>query len=91
MLSAMDSPPRLQFPCSYPIKVLARAGAGLRESLDAIFLRHAGPDALANITERPSAQANFVGVTYVINAVSEAQIAALFAELKSCPAVLMVL
>ena len=87
----MESPPRLQFPCAYPIKVMARAGPGLRPALDAIFSRHAGAEALSHVTERPSAQAHFVGVTYVIQAHSEGQIAALFAELKTCPSVLMVL
>ena len=87
----MDRPKLLQFPCNYPIKVMAKTGPGLRATLDAILTRHAGPSALANMTERPSRQANFVGVTYVIQAHSEAQIAALFADLKACGDVLMVL
>jgi putative lipoic acid-binding regulatory protein len=91
MLGAVKASPQLQFPCPYPIKVLARSGAELRAALDAILTRHAGPGALASVSERPSAQANYVGVTYVIQAVSEAQIAALFADLKACPAVVMVL
>jgi putative lipoic acid-binding regulatory protein len=70
---------------------MARAGPELRTALDAILARHGGPAALANVTERPSKQANFVGVTYVIQAHGEAQIAALFAELKTCPDVLIVL
>ncbi len=70
---------------------MARSGLGLRETLDAILTRHAGPSALARVSERPSRQANFVGVTYVIQAQSEAQIAALFADLKTCSEVLMVL
>jgi putative lipoic acid-binding regulatory protein len=70
---------------------MARVSPGLRGTLDAILARHAGPAALASVTERPSKQAHFVGVTYVIQAQGEAQIAALFAELKACPDVLMVL
>jgi putative lipoic acid-binding regulatory protein len=70
---------------------MARAEAGLRVMLDAIVERHAGAGALTAVRERPSAQANFVGVTYTIRAENEAQIAALFAELKQCQAVLMVL
>ena len=87
----MDSPKLLQFPCDYPIKVMARTAPGLRATLDVILTRHAGPSALVNITERPSRRANFVAVTYVIQAHSEAQIAALFADLKACSDVLMVL
>jgi putative lipoic acid-binding regulatory protein len=87
----VDTPPLLQYPCDYPIKVMARASPELRATLDPILARHGGPAALANVTERPSKQAHFVGVTYVIRAHGEAQIAALFAELKTCPAVLMVI
>jgi uncharacterized protein len=87
----VETPRLLQFPCEYPIKVMARAGPELREALDAILTRHAGTNALAGVTERPSAQANFVSVTYMIWAVSEAQIEALFAELKQCPAVMVVI
>lgn len=70
---------------------MARAETGLRARLDAIVCRHAGPEALSEVRERPSAQANFIGVTYIIRAENEAQIAALFADLKQCQAVLMVL
>ena len=90
-LSRVDTRRLLQFPCDYPIKVMARTAPGLREALDLILTRHAGPAALARVTERPSRQANFVGVTYVIQAHSEAQISALFADLKTCADVLVVL
>jgi putative lipoic acid-binding regulatory protein len=43
------------------------------------------------VSERSSAQNRFIGITYVIHARSEEQIAALFGALKVCPAVLMVL
>jgi hypothetical protein len=87
----VDKPSLLQFPCDYPIKVMARAEAGLRDMLDPIIQRHAGPQALATARERPSSQANFIGITYIIEARDEAQIAALFADLKQCPAVLLVI
>jgi len=91
MLVAMDEPQRLQFPCEYPIKVVARTVPELRGILDEVFARLAGPDALARVSERPSGQGNFVSVTYVIEAQSEAQISALFEELKLCESVMMVL
>ncbi len=82
---------KLRFPCDYPIKVMARAEAGLRTRLDAIVEHHVGPLALSAVTERPSAQRNFLSITYVIRARSRAQIAKLFAALKLCPQVLLVL
>lgn len=87
----MTEPPRLQFPCAYPIKVVSRSVPDLRRTLDEVFSRLAGPAALSQVSERPSGQGNFVSVTYVIEAQSETQISALFQELKQCPSVVMVL
>lgn len=87
----MAEPPRLQFPCEYPIKVVARTVPDLRQVLDEVFARLAGPGALDRVSERPSGQGNFVSVTYVIEAQSEAQISALFQQLKLCESVMMVL
>ena len=87
----MDVRERLEFPCAYPIKVLMRADAGLRESVDAAVGRHAGPAVAAAAQARQSAQGNFSGVTYTIQARDERHIAELFAELREIPGVLMVL
>jgi len=87
----MNEPPRLQFPCEYPIKVVARAVPDLRSTLDEVFARLAGPDALGRVSERPSGRGNFVSVTYVFEAQSEAQISAIFAELRIYEPVMLVL
>jgi putative lipoic acid-binding regulatory protein len=86
-----DVPQRLSFPCDYPIKVMVRVEDGVRSHIDAILERHVGPLDLAVVTERPSAQGNFLGITYVIRATSQDQIAMLFAALKLCPQVMLVL
>ncbi len=87
----MSEPPRLNFPCDYPIKVMVRAEEGIRSHIDAIVERHAGPLDLSTVGERASAQQRFLSLTYVIRATGEPQIAGLFAELKRCPQVMMVL
>ncbi len=81
----------LQFPCRYPIKVMIRATASLRAQLDLIVTRHAGTPGAADISERASRHRNYASVTYMIEARDEAQIAALFAELKVTPGVVMIL
>lgn len=86
-----DTPPQLSFPCDYPIKVMVRADPGVRDRVDAIVERHAGPVDLSAVTEHSSAQKRFLAITYVIRAASESQIAALFEALKLCPQVLLVL
>lgn len=88
---ASDVPERLSFPCDYPIKVMVRVEDGVRSQVDTIVERHAGPIDLAAVTERPSTQGNFLGITYQIRAVSPEQIAQLFAALKECPQVMLVL
>lgn len=89
----MDTPPppRLSFPCTYPLKVLVRAEAGVRSHVDAIITQHAGPVDLSTVIERPSAEGRFLGITYVIEARGEQHIAGLFEALKRCPQVLLVL
>jgi len=93
MVAAMSSdvPPRVSFPSDYPIKVMVRMEDGVRRQVDAIFERHAGPIDPDAVTERPSAQGNFLGITYVIRATGQQQIAELFAALKQCPQVMLVL
>jgi putative lipoic acid-binding regulatory protein len=93
ILAAMssDAPERVSFPCDYPIKVMVRVEDGVRSHVDAIVERHAGPLDLAAVTERPSARGNFLGITYVIRATGQDQIAQLFAALKLCPQVMLVL
>jgi len=86
-----DPPERLNFPCDYPIKVMVRAEDGVRSQIDDIVGRHAAPLNLSTVVERPSSQKNFMGITYVIRANSPEQIAQLFADLKLCPHVLLVL
>jgi uncharacterized protein len=86
-----DTPERVTFPCDYPIKVMVRVDDAIRSQVDAIIERHAGPLDLMAVTERPSAQGNFLGITYVIRATSQDQIAQLFAALKLCPQVMLVL
>lgn len=87
----MEQQSLLTFPCDYPIKVMARDEPGLRAQLDEIMRRHATDLDESRTSERPSAQKNFLSVTYIIRAHNAEQIGALFAELKTVPSVLLVL
>lgn len=86
-----ETPERVNFPCDYPIKVMVRAEEGVRARVDEIVERHASPLDRSSVVERPSSQKNFMGLTYVIRATSVEQIAELFAALKECPQVVLVL
>jgi putative lipoic acid-binding regulatory protein len=70
---------------------MVRARAGVRDQIDAIIEQHAPPLDRGAITERPSAQNNFIGLTYLIRATGPEQITQLFEALKRCADVLLVL
>ena len=55
---------------------------GFRARVDAIVLRHAPRSTPGAVTERPSANGNFLSITYLLRAESRAQIEALVAELE---------
>ncbi|MGH8227634.1 MAG: YbeD family protein [Steroidobacteraceae bacterium] len=84
-------PPHLEFPADYPIKVIGRASGQLRAEADAIIGRHAPDYVPGTATERLSANGNFLSISYVIRAVSAAQVAAIAADLKACESVLLAL
>jgi uncharacterized protein len=86
-----DRPPLLQFPTDYPIKVVGRTSATLRERIDAIFRTHVPDLDPARTGERLSGNGNFQSISYTIRAVSAAQVTALAIDLKACPDVLFVI
>ena len=84
-------PPLLQFPTDYPIKVVGRTSDGLRARIDAIVGAHVPDLDASRTTERLSGNGNFQSISYLIHAVSAAQVTALATDLKACPEVLIVI
>jgi len=84
-------PERITFPAEYPIKVIARAGEGLRLRLDPIFAAQFGDFDEDRVSTRPSGQNSFVAHTYRMTVHSEAQLTALHEALRALPEVIMVL
>jgi len=84
-------PERISFPTEYPIKVIARAREGLRGHLDEVFTRHLGAFHEGQVTERPSAQAAFIALTYLLVVEAESQLAPLHSDLQAVEGVIMVL
>lgn len=81
----------LTFPTDYPLKVLGRPDPELRRRVHHIVLRHAPDTDAARLTERLSANGNYLALTYRLTAHSRAQIEALVAELRACEGVLLLL
>ncbi|HEY8052115.1 MAG TPA: DUF493 domain-containing protein [Steroidobacteraceae bacterium] len=81
----------LRFPTDYPVKIMGRPADDFRARVHAIMLRHA-PDLSADaITERLSANGNFLSISYLLRAHSASQIEALVTELKACDGVMLLL
>ena len=83
--------PLLQFPTDYPLKVVGRPQAELRSRVHAIVQRHVPGIAAERVHERPSANGNFLSISYLLPAESRAQVEALIAELRKCDGVLLLL
>jgi putative lipoic acid-binding regulatory protein len=86
-----ETPPLMEFPNEFPIKVMGRHDGDLRAVTQAIIERHAGPMPESRIKTRTSADGNFLALTYTVTAQSRAQLDDIYRELTACKAVLMAL
>jgi putative lipoic acid-binding regulatory protein len=71
-----QEPPKIEFPCDYPIKVLGRHTSDFRAVVVEVMRQHAGDITDSQVKERPS---------------GKGQIDAIFVDLKATGRVTMVL
>lgn len=81
----------LEFPCTFPLKIMGRADAALTPTVLDIVQRHAPDFDGATIVTRPSSSGRYLSLTCTINATSKAQLDALYRELSGHPLVKVVL
>ena len=81
----------LQFPTSYPIKVVGRRSDTMRANIDAIVRQHVPDLEESQIKERESTQQHFLAITYTINAQSKEQVVALANALQASKDVIMLI
>jgi putative lipoic acid-binding regulatory protein len=86
-----DQQSALQFPCSFPIKALGKAGLELDILVVEIIRRHAPDFGEGAVTLRPSKGGKFISVTVTIQATSKKQLDAIYQDLSDCPEVMMAL
>lgn len=87
----MDQTPKIEFPCDYPIKVIAEAHAGLMEEVLTIARRHDPSVALDKVKQRESRNGKYHSITILFWATGEPQLKRLFEDLKLHDAIRMVL
>lgn len=83
--------PKLEYPCDYPIKVMGEAAEDFKELVVTVVRKHAPELNDERVTLRESKAGNYYSVTVTIVATGEAQIMAIFEDLKKTGRVKMVL
>jgi hypothetical protein len=86
-----QEPPKIEFPCEYPIKVLGRNREGMQDAVIAVFERHAPGFDQAGISFRDSRNGTFLAMTVTIIATGPEQLKALHRDLMATGHVQMVL
>ena len=90
-MTAAHEPPKIEFPCRYPVKVMGVAGEEFRSATISIFEKHAGEITETDVSIRASNGGNYEALTITITAQGTEQLQAIFADLKVHPLVRMVL
>jgi putative lipoic acid-binding regulatory protein len=81
----------LEFPCSFPIKIMGRTRDGFAQAIADVVARHAPDFDAAELEMRTSSAGNYLSLTATVNATSREQLDDLYRELVAHPMVAMVL
>jgi putative lipoic acid-binding regulatory protein len=81
----------LEFPCTFPIKIMGRTQDGFAQAVVDIVRRHAPDFDAATLEMRTSSAGNYLSLTATVNATSREQLDDLYRELVAQPMVAMVL
>ena len=81
----------LEFPCTFPIKIMGEASEGFADAMLEIVLRHAPDFVAASVEMKASSGGKYVSLTCTITAVSQAQLDDLYREISGHPMVSMAL
>jgi putative lipoic acid-binding regulatory protein len=83
--------PKIEFPCDYPIKVIGTSSPEFLSLIMTIVQKYDSSMALDKTKERVSREGNYTSITLLFWATGEGQLKDMFAELKECDDVHMVL
>lgn len=84
-------PPKIEFPCSYPVKVMGVAEGDFHAEIIAVFRKHAPEVCEEHVSVRMSEKGNYMALTVTIEATGLEQLQRLFEDLKATDNVKMVL
>ena len=86
-----QDPPKIVFPCRYPIKVLGRAVEDFQPTVLSIFRQRAPGFAEEDVLVTPSRKGTFHSITVTIEAQSEVQLREIHRDLMDSGLVTMVI
>ncbi len=86
-----QEPPRIEFPCDYPIKVLGRSVDHFEMVVMAVFERHAPGFDQETVSVKASSKGTFTSLTVTITATGPDQLEALHRDLLATGLVKMVI
>ncbi len=86
-----NEPPKIEFPCDYPVKVLGRSSDSFHGVVLDVFHRHAPGFDETRVAVRDSSKGTFTAITVVITATGKDQLEALHRDLLATGQVQMVL
>ena len=81
----------LEFPCTFPLKIVGKAEDGFAQTVLEVVLRHAPDFDSASMEMRASREGRYLSLTCTVNAKSREQLDGLYRELSRHPMVTMVL
>ena len=86
-----EDPPKIVFPCTYPIKVLGRAGSTFQPAVMSVFNQYAAGFSEQDVLVKESRNGTFQSITITIEAQSEEQLRQIHQNLMDTGLVSMVL
>lgn len=86
-----QDPPKIEFPCDYPIKVLGRNVPEYEDSVTAVIEQHAPGFDRSRTTQRSSREGKFTAITFYVTATGVPQLEAVHADLMATGLVQMVI
>jgi putative lipoic acid-binding regulatory protein len=90
-MSESDSQKLLEFPCSFPIKMMGRANDDFSDIAVRLIEQHVGKIAASAVQTSASRNGNFLSVTVTIDAQSQEQLDSIYNDLSNNEDILVAL
>ena len=90
-MSKTESDKLLQFPCSFPIKMMGRADSEFSDTAVGLVEQHVGKITVESIQTSKSRNGNFLSVTVTIDAKSQEQLDNIYNDLSNHEDILVAL